>query len=122
MVNTGTRNFRTFCLLLPSSIALSGLAVLGYQSFFWLKLGYWKPIASKLLLNEILPINFFQWLHSPYSWIGLKKLIFPVFNIPLALFLLLVGLITLLLVSRIFSLFIKPEKIKVPDSRRWRTS
>jgi hypothetical protein len=121
MAHKRTYKFRIFCQLIPLSIVISGLTVLGYQSLFWLKLGQWKSIDSRLLLNEVLPINFFQWLHSPYSWIGLKKLIIPIFNIPLALLLLLVGLITLLLVTKIFSLFTKPEKVKVLDSRGWRT-
>jgi hypothetical protein len=121
MAHKRTYKFRIFCQLIPLSIVISGLTVLGYQSLFWLKLGQWKSIDSRLLLNEVLPINFFQWLHSPYSWIGLKKLIIPIFNIPLALLLLLVGLITLLLVTKIFSFFTKPEKVKVLDSRGWRT-
>jgi hypothetical protein len=123
MAKKRTRKFRTFCQLIPLSIALAGLAVLGYQSFFWLKLGYWKPIASKLLLDEILPPNFLRWLHNPQSWIGLKKIICPVFNLSLALLLLLVGLIALLLITRIFNLFSKPqvEEIQVLDSRGWRT-
>ena len=122
MAKKGTNKFRTFCLLIPLSIVLSGLTVLGYQSFFWLKLGRWKPIASRLLLDKVLPINFFQWLHSPYTWVGLKKLIFPIVNLPLAMFLLLVGLITLLIVVRIFNLFSKPEKVEVLDRRKWRTT
>jgi hypothetical protein len=122
MTRKRVKKFRTCCLLMPLSIVISGLAVLGYQSFFWLKLGYWKPIASRLLLDKVLPINFFQWLHSPYTWVGLKKLIFQIVDLSLAMFLLLVGLIALLLVIRIFNLFSKPEKIQVLDSRKWRTS
>ena len=122
MANKRTKKFRTCCLLIPSSIVLSGLTVLGYQSFFWLKLGQWKPITSRLLLDKVLPVSFFQWLHSPYSWIGLKKIIYPVFNFSLALLLLLVGLIALLLVVRIFNLFSKPEKVEVLDRRKWRTT
>jgi hypothetical protein len=122
MVKKGTKKFRICCLLIPLSIVLSGLTVLGYQSFFWLKLGQWKPIASRLLLDKVLPINFFQWLHSPHSWIGLKKLVFPIVNLPLAMFLLLVGLISLLIVVRIFNLFSKPKKVEVLNRRGWRTT
>ena len=122
MANKCIKKFRTCCLLIPLSIVICGLAVLGYQSFFWLKLGYWKPIAARLLLNEILPANILHWLHSPNSWIGLKRIICPFFNFSLAMLLLLVGLIALLLVTRIFSLFLKPEKIQALDSRRWRTT
>ncbi len=122
MANKRTKKFRTCCLLIPLSIVLSGLTVLGYQSFFWLKLGQWKPITSRLLLDKVLPINFFQWLHSPYTWVGLKKLVFQIVDLSLAMFLLLVGLITLLIVVRIFNLFSKPEKVEVLDRRKWRTT
>jgi len=120
MAKKRIKKFRTFCQLIPLSIALTGLAVLGYQSFFWLKLGYWKPITARLLLNEILPADFLHWFHNPQSWLGLKKIISPFFNFPLALFLLLVGLAILQLVAKIFDFFSKPEKIVVIDTRSWR--
>jgi hypothetical protein len=115
------QKFRKCCLLIPSSIALSGLAVLIYQSWFWLKLGSWKPLASKLVLNKVLPANFLHWLHNPESWLGLKKIISPFFNFPLALFLLLAGLFILQLTTKIFDLFSKPEKIEITETRSWRT-
>lgn len=109
-------------LFIPCSIALSGLAVLAYQGYFWMKLGHWKSLDSKLVLNKVLPINFLQWLRNPNSWLGLKKVIIPVFNFPLALFLLLFGLVTILLLSKTFDLFSKHRKIELIDSRRWRTN
>lgn len=122
MSNKGIKQeFRKCCLLIPSSIALSGLAVLIYQSWFWLKLGSWKPLTSKLVLNKVLPTDFLHWLHNPHSWLGLRKLISPFFNFPLALFLLLVGLAILQLVAKIFDLFSKPEKIEITDTKGWRT-
>ena len=109
-------------LFIPSSIALSGIAVLSYQSYFWMKFGHWKSLDSKLILNRVLPVNFLQWLRDTSSWLGLKKIITPIFNFPLALFMLLFGLIAILLLAKIFDLlFSKPEKIKPLDSRRWRT-
>ena len=122
MSNKGiTQKFRKCCLLLPLLIVLSGVAVLAYQSLFWLKLGSWKPLASRLVLNQVLPANFLHWLHNPHSWLGLKKIISPFFNFPLALFLLLVGLVILQLVAKIFDFFSKPEKIEVIKTRSWRT-
>ncbi len=109
-------------LFIPFSIVLSGIAVLAYQGYFWMKLGHWKSLDSRLVLNRVLPINFLQWLRNPSSWLGLKKVITPVFNFPLALFLLLFGLIAILLLSKIFDSFSKPEKIEAIDSRGWRTS
>ncbi|MBW7989374.1 MAG: hypothetical protein FVQ84_05065 [Planctomycetes bacterium] len=115
------KQIRKLFLFIPVSIALSGMVVLAYQGYFWMKLGHWKSLDSRLVLNKVLPINFLQWLRNPSSWLGLKKIISPFFNFPLALFLLLVGLIAILLLSKIFDLFSKPEKIGVLDSRSWRT-
>lgn len=115
------QRFGKLCLLIPLSIALSGMVVLAYQGYFWMKLGHWKSLDSKLVLNIVLPTNFLQWLRNPSSWLGLKKVITPVFNFPLALFLLLFGLIAILLLAKTFDLFSKPEKIEVIDSRSWRT-
>jgi hypothetical protein len=116
------QQFRKCCLLIPLSIVISGLAVLVYQGLFWLKLGRWKPLASNLVLDQVLPVNSLYWLHNPHSWLGLKKIISPFLNFPLALFLLLVGLAILQLTAKIFDFFSKPEKIKVINKRRWRTS
>ena len=115
------QEIRKLFLLIPVSIVLSGIAVLAYQGYFWMKLGHWKSLDSKLVLNIVLPTNFLQWLRNPSSWLGLKKVITPVFNFPIALFLLLFGLIAILLLAKTFDLFSKPEKIEVIDSRSWRT-
>jgi hypothetical protein len=115
------QEIRKLFLSIPCSIALSGIAVLVYQSYFWMKLGHWKSLDSKLVLNRVLPVDFLQWLRNPNSWLGLKKVITPVFNFPLALFLLLFGLVAILFLAKIFDFFSKPEKIEPIDSRRWRT-
>lgn len=115
------QKFRKCCLLIPLSIALSGLTVLMYQSWFWLKLGSWKPLASRLVLDKVLPADFLHWLHNPSSWSGLKKIISPFFNFPLALFLVLTGLVILQFVAKIFDFFSKSQQIKVIDTRSWRT-
>ncbi len=115
------QKFRAFCLLIPFSVALSGIAVLAYQSFVWLKLGYWKTLESRLVLGKVLPTYFFQWLHNPHSWSGLNKIISPVFNSSLAMFLLVFGLVVFLLVAKIFDLFLKPAKEELVRVKRWRT-
>ncbi len=115
------QKFRAFCLLVAFSIPLSGIAVLAYQSFVWLKHGYWQALGSRLILYKVLPTNFFQWLHNPHSWSGLNKIISPVFNSSLAMFLLVFGLVVLLLVSKTFDLFLKPEKEEQARVKRWRT-
>lgn len=115
------QKFRAFCLLVAFSIPLSGIAVLAYQSFVWLKQGYWEALESRLVLNKVLPTNFFQWLHNPHSWSGLNKIISPVFNSSLAMFLLVFGLVVLLLVAKAFDLFLKLAKEEQARVKRWRT-
>ncbi len=124
---TNGQQFRDLCLFIPFSVALSGMAVLAYQSTLWLKQGYWKPLDSRLVLNIVLPTNFLQWLHNPSSWVGVKKVITPVFNFPLALFLLLFGLVVLLLITWTFDSYSKPERIKkmevkLVSKRNWRNA
>jgi len=108
------QKFRAFCLFLAFSISLSGIAVLAYQSFVWLKYGYWKAFGSR-------PTNFFQWLHNPRSWSGLNKIIYPVLNSSLAMFLLVFGLVVFLLVAKTFDLFSKYWKKEQTRVARWRT-
>jgi hypothetical protein len=116
------QKFRTFCLLVAFSISLSSIGVLAYQSFVCLKQGYWKPLGSRLVLDKVLPTNLSQWLHNPKSWLGLNKIISPVFNSSLALFLQVFGLVLLLLLAKTFDLFSKPEKKEkeLGRTRSWR--
>ncbi|MCP4608332.1 MAG: hypothetical protein GY845_06425 [Planctomycetes bacterium] len=107
--------FRKLCQLIPFSVALSGITVLAYQSTLWLKQGYWKSLGTRVFLNKVIPTNFLQWLHHPKSWLGLNKIISPIFDLPLALFLLLFGLIVTLLIAKAFDLLSKSEKIKKMD-------
>lgn len=113
--------FRKICLLIPFSVALSGVAVLVYQICFWLKQGYWKPLGSRLVLDKVLPATLFQWLRNPNSWLGLNKIISLIFNSPLALFLFVFGLVVFLLVDKTFDFFSKPEKKEQVRMRRWRS-
>jgi len=114
------QQFRKLCLSIPLSIALSGLAVLVYQGYFWLKQGYWKSLDSNMFLSKVLPANFLQWLHNPKSWLGLNKIVVPIFNLPMTLFLLLFGLVILLLADKISALFLKHDKTEPIGTRRWR--
>jgi len=102
--------FSKFCLLIPLSIALSGIGVLVYQSCYWATQGHWKPLGSRLALGIILPSDFFRWLENPNSWLILKKIISPFVNFPLSLSLLTFGLVVLLFVLKVFDLLSKSEK------------
>ena len=115
------QKFRAFCLLISFLIPLSGIAVLAYQSFVWLERGYWKALGSRLVLDKVMPTNFSRWLHNPHSWLGLNKIISPVFNSSLAMFLLVFGLVVLLLVAKTFDLFSMPEKKEQVRVVKWRT-
>jgi hypothetical protein len=119
---TTGQKFRAFCLLIAFSMPLSGIAILAYQSFVWLKQGYWKPLGSRLVLDKVLPTNFLQWLHNSHSCSGLNKIISAVLNSSLSMFLLVFGLAVLLLVAKTFDLFSKPKKmeIEVVRPRNWR--
>jgi len=119
-LKTSGRQFRKICLSIPFSFALSGMAVLAYQSAIWLRQGYWKSLGTRLVLNKVLPSNFLHWLQNPKSWLGLNKIVFSVFNLPLALFLLLFGLVILLLVAKTFDLVSKSENTAPIDRRAWR--
>jgi hypothetical protein len=119
-LKTIRRHFRNVCLSIPFSVALSGIAVLAYQSTTWVRLGYWQSLGSRSVLYRILPSDFLRWLHNPKSWLGLKKIVFSVFDLPLALFLLLFGLVVFLLIIIAFDLFLTPDKTEPINGRRWR--
>ncbi len=102
--------FNKFCLLIPFSIALSGMAVLVYQICLWATRGHWKPLGSRVILDIILPTSFFQWIENPGSSLILNKIISPFFNFPLSLFLMVFGLVVLLFAFKVFDLSSKPEK------------
>lgn len=74
-------------------IALAGVCVFGYQVYFWLMYGYWKPLQAALLLKGIVPTSFLEWLVDETAWVGLKKIILFVFDSPLSLFLIVFAIV-----------------------------
>ncbi len=87
-------------------IILGGLAafvILGYQVFCWLQTGVWQPLPATVLLGRILPERFFMWLGDETSWVGFKKIILGICELPLSLFLLLICVL-------IFYLFEWPQR------------
>jgi hypothetical protein len=111
------QKIRDTFLLVPTAMALSGMAVLMYQTYFWMSQGYWKPIGSRLLLDRVVPTRFFQWLDAN-SWPALDKVVSWIFDSPLALFLLVSGLVVILLISKTLSLF--SRSAKKGQKRSWR--
>src|SRR5262249_25469729 len=66
--------------LLGAGLVIFGLGVFGYQCFFWLQYGFWKPIElwrAWAWLGGQWPI--------PVGWVGLEKIIFWIFNTALSL-------------------------------------
>lgn len=107
---TAGQRFSKFYLLIPFSIALSGIGVLVYQICFWATRGHWKPISSRVVRDIILSTNFFQWVENPNSSLIVNKITSPFFNFSLSLFLMVFGLVVLLFVLKVFDLFSKSEK------------
>jgi hypothetical protein len=99
-----------FCLLIPLSIALSGMAVFVYQICFWATRGHWKPLGSRVILDIILPTSFLRWVENPGSWLILKKIMSVFLNYPLSLCMMVLGLAVLLFAVKVFDLSSKTEK------------
>lgn len=74
-------------------IALAGVCVFGYQVYFWLMYGYWKPLQAAVLFKKILPASFLGWVVDETAWVGLKKIILFVFRCPLGLFFILFAIV-----------------------------
>ena len=81
------RIFSGFLIWVGLAVSLSGLAVLGYQTFLFLRDGEWISY-SLLYLVKILPNGILLWARDPDSWFGLHKILN---DLPLSGDLLLVG-------------------------------
>lgn len=87
-------NIFLYLVAIPSYlIGLSGIGVLLYQVYFWLRNGTWKTMPAVLFLVHILPTKFMQWLTDETSWLGVKKMITYVCQSSLAGFLILFAMI-----------------------------
>ncbi|KMP11977.1 hypothetical protein UZ36_02660 [Candidatus Nitromaritima sp. SCGC AAA799-C22] len=65
---------------------LSGLGLVSYQVFLWLKDGMWPEFPIVIVFNFLFENTWLaQWLSSPESWIGLQKIVeWLLQNIPLS--------------------------------------
>jgi len=80
-------------LLLPcAGLVISGVAVLAYQMYLWLRNGYWTSFSALLLLRRVLPAQFFLWVKNS-DWHGVKKIILFVLDSSLAGFLIVSGVV-----------------------------
>ena len=66
---------------------LSGLGLISYQVFLWLKDGVWSEFPIVLVFNFLFENTWLhQWFSNPESWIGLQKVVeWLVENVPLSL-------------------------------------
>ena len=67
----------TFCIMsLVSLFLASGLGLIGYQLFLWIKNGTWSKFASIEVFNFLFENTLVaQWISKPESWFGLQKII-----------------------------------------------
>lgn len=69
----------------------SGMAILCFQVFVYLKDGEWIEFPLSILF-AFGPEGFLMWLNNPRSWFGLHKIINGVLEVmPLSLFFMIVG-------------------------------
>jgi hypothetical protein len=114
--NTVEETIVAYSLLAAYLIVLSSLGVLGYQVYLWLRNGTWKSLPAILVLGEVLPDTFLQWVANDASWLGVKKVICYIFEMSLASFLFLFALVLVVLVFVIADLFL--GKSKNPKNER----
>ncbi|MHC4238691.1 MAG: hypothetical protein ACYSUC_02885 [Planctomycetota bacterium] len=115
---TTVQRVEKLCVLIPLSIAACGIGVLAYQCLYWFREGDWKSFQARLALDRVLPASFIQWVRSGDSWFGLNDIVSFVFNSPLALFLLVFGLILRLLIAKTFGTLSKA--IDSQAKKSWR--
>ena len=69
-----------------SLFLLSGLGLISYQVFLWMKDGIWPEFSIEVVFNFLFEnTSLAQWLSSPESWFGLQKIVeWLLQNIPLS--------------------------------------
>lgn len=84
------RFFSGIFYLIGLLLVLTCIAILGYQGFMYLYQGGWMPLSLRYFLSYT-PYEFYAWVLTPESWIGLHKLVSWTLNVPLSLFSFLTG-------------------------------
>ena len=82
---------------LASLFLASGLGLVGYQIFLWIKDGVWSEFAIMEVFNSLFGNTLAaQWLSNPESWLGLQKIIeWLLYNIPVSVALILPSIMVL---------------------------
>ena len=70
-----------------SLFLLSGIGLVVYQVFLWMKDGIWSEFQLMVVFNFLFENTLlFQWLNNPESWFGLQKVVeWLLQNIPLSI-------------------------------------
>ncbi len=78
------------CLLAVIFFVVMGCILL-FQVFLWLYVGDWEGIPAIFVLVWIFPNNFLDWFNYAENWVGVKKVIQFLLELPLTLWLLVLG-------------------------------
>ena len=104
---------------LASLFLASGLGLVSYQIFLWIKSGVWSEFAIIEVFNPLFGNTLAaQWLSNPESWFGLQKIMeWLLHNIPLSVALIvpsimvLIGMVCVTIVALAFRFYqFKAEK------------
>ena len=80
-----------------SLFLISGLGLVGYQVFLWIKDGVWSEFAIMVVFDFLFENTLAaQWLSNPESWLGLQKVVdWLLQNIPLSVALIIPSIMVL---------------------------
>jgi hypothetical protein len=87
-------SINTFVSFIATMVFCSGLGLLAYQVFLWIKDGAWTDYSVFVMFNFLLENTaLHQWINQPESWLGLQRILFWLFeNTPLSLALIVPGI------------------------------
>ena len=91
-----------------SLFLLSGLGLVSYQVFLWMKDGIWPEFPIEVVFNFLFENTLLaQWLSNPESWFGLQKVVeWLLQNIPLSVALIIPSILILSAMASVLALAI----------------
>jgi hypothetical protein len=78
---------------IASMIVISGVAVIGYQAYYWLRYGIWKSLSLSVVWNT------FADRPPTLEWRGVEKIVYQILDLPVSGVLIIVGIFTALFAS-----------------------
>ena len=84
-------------MVFASLFLISGLGLVGYQVFLWIKDGVWSEFTVMVVFDFLFENTLAaQWLSNPESWFGLQKVVeWLLQNIPLSVALIIPSIMAL---------------------------